>query len=197
MPSSVVRHAGAMRSLAGLMTPPSYRPADPLISPLSWCAIGDDLTGAGVTNLASGAYPAASRVLAYPFELADYFLVRKVWAMNGTTATTDSRDIGVYDEAGTTKLVSGGSTLIATANVVQEIDCVDTLLQPGRYWCAYVQGGITATPMAFATPAALMRAAGCAQMAGAGSTLGATFTAAAVAGAVFPYFGISNRLQVA
>ena len=35
--------------------------------------------------------------------------------------------------------------------LLQEKDCTDTLFQPGRYWCAYVQGGTTATPWATTT----------------------------------------------
>lgn len=180
----------------GTASPPSYRPPDVLISPLSWCALGEDMTGTIGPLVASNTYPASNRVLAYPFELADYFLVQKVWWGNGTTATTNNADVGVYTEAGTTLLVSGGSTLIATANVVQEVDVTDTLLAPGRYWCAYAQNGTTATPMGFAITSAVARAQGWAQMAGA-VPLGATFTPAALAGAVVPFFGIAARTQVA
>lgn len=197
MPSATSRHYDNARSPISLPFPPSYRPNDVLIGPWSWCACGEELTGMAASNFASTTYPAASRVIAYPFEIADYFLVRKVWWVNGTTATTDSADVGVYDEAGTTLIVSAGSTAIATANVVQEKDCTDTLLAPGRYWLAYVQGGTTATPMASPTAVALLRAMGCAQMAGSGSTLGSTFTPAAIASAVLPLFGIAGRTQVA
>jgi hypothetical protein len=177
-------------------TPHSFRPSDVLISPLSWCALGTANVSQGA-NIASTAYPASSRVLAYPFEIADYLTVVKVWWLNGATATTDSCDVGVYTEAGTTLLVSGGSTAIAGANIIQEVDCTDTLLAPGRYWCAYVQGGTTATPHALPTTAANLRSMGCAQMAGSGSTLGATFTPAANASAFLNIFGISARIQVA
>lgn len=150
-------------------------------------------------NLQSTTYPAASRVIAWMMQIAEPFVVRKLWAVNGTTATTDSRDVGVYNEDGTTLLVSAGSHAIATANVVQEADCTDTLLVPGRYWCAYVQGGTTATPMAFAAGAGVgvMRCYGGAQMAGSGSTLGASFTPAALASNVMPLCGIAGRTQVA
>lgn len=196
MPSATVRHLGNPRGpMQGLASPASYRPPDVFITPLSVNAVGEPMAAMGVT-MASSTYPAANRALGFPFEIVDNFVVVKVFWMNGTTATTDNADVGVYDEAGTTLLVSGGSTAIATANVVQEKDCTDTLLTPGRYWCVYNQNGVTATPMMFPATAANIRAMGCAQFAGA-VALGSTFTPAGVASANFPMFGIASRTQVA
>lgn len=199
MPSATVRHLGNRvgQPVTQLAFPPSYRPDDVLISPLSWQAIGAEHSAIGSTTVfASSTYPAANRALGYMFCLGDWNLVRKVWWMNGNTATTDNADVGVYTEDGATLLVSGGSTAIATANVVQEKDCTDTLLAPGRYWCVYNQSGVTATPIMATTPAAVLRALGCAQFAGA-VALGSTFTPAAIASANFPLFGIAMRTQVA
>lgn len=200
MPSSTLRHLGNQPGQP-VMQPafvPSYRASEPLIGPWSFQAAGVEAAGLAQYATTSQTYPAASRVLAFMFVLADYYLVQKVWWVNGTTATTDSADVGVYNEAGTVLLVSGGSTAIATANVVQEIDCTDTLLKPGRYWCAYVQGGVTATPIcANGIAVGTMRCLGFAQMAGSGSTLGATFTPAALVSNIFPMFGIASRTQVA
>lgn len=196
MPTSTRRGAVGLSLLEQERFPASYRPDDVMIGTWSRQAIGDLLVECNslVSNLA---YPAASRVLAYPFELCDDYLVRKVWWFNGTTATTDSCDVGVYSESGGTLHVSGGSTAIATADVVQEKDCTDTLLLPGRYWCAYVQGGTTATPRGYQPSAAYLRTMGCAQMAGSGSTLGSTFTPAASVSGTMPIFGIAGRTQVA
>ncbi len=198
MPSSILRHLGGQvgTPIAQPAFQPSYRPDDVLIHPLSHCASGEDLTTLGTTALASSTYPATNRALGFMFCLADYFLVQKVWWLNGTTATTDNADVGVYTEAGTTLLVSGGSTAIATANVVQEINVTDTLLAPGRYWCVYNQNGVTATPWCSAHAVQLARCMGHAQFAGA-VPLGSTFTPAALASGVFPVFGIAARTQVA
>lgn len=197
MPSSTFRHfaGGSGAPIQSIVFPPSYRPDNVVIHPWSPQAIGDELNSGGMTSLftASG-YPAASRVIAYPFVIGEAYLVRKVFWLNGGTATTDSADVGVYDEAGTTLIVSAGSTAIAGANVVQEKDVTDTLIYPGRYWCAYVQGGTTATPTAMG---GVSRATGVAQMAGSGSTLGATFTPAAMAANFIPFCGIAARTQVA
>jgi len=199
MPSSVIRHGqGLVRPVAYPTSPASYRPDDVIISGYSLCASGVEL-GALTTASAtynSATYPATNRALGFMFTLADYYLVRKVWWMNGTTATTDSADVAVYTEDGATRLVAAGSTAIATASVVQEVDVTDTLLAPGRYWCVYNQNGVTATPVMTAHSAAVARAAGWAQFAGA-VPLGTTFTPAGVAAANLPLFGIASRTQVA
>ncbi len=179
-----------------IQTPPSYRPNDVLINPQSWCAFGEEFTGMGSSNWASATYPSANRALGFMFAIAEPMLVQKVYWLNGTTATTDAADVAVYTEDGATRLVAGGSTNIATANVVQEKDCTDTLIVPGRYWCVYAQNGVTATPIMNAIPVALARSMGWAQFAGA-VPLGTTFTPAAVAAANVPFFGIAARTQVA
>jgi hypothetical protein len=179
-------------------TPHTFRSPVPLISTNSFEALGPELVGFNGANFGNAnTYPAASRVLAYQFEIAEPFLIRKVFWYNGGTATTDSADVGVYNEAGTVLIVSAGSTAISGANQIQEKDCTDTLLQAGRYWCAYVQGGTTATPYSTTMGVLDLRCSGCAQMAGSGSTLGATFTPAAIASAYMPSFGIANRTLAA
>ena len=196
MPSSVIRHGlGRVASVAFPTSPASYMPDPPLISPYSFGAafeLGTTVIGA----LASSTYPATNRAFGYMFTLGDYYLVRKVWWVNGTTATTDSADVAVYTEDGATRLVAAGSTAIATANVVQEVDVTDTLLAPGRYWCVYNQNGVTATPVCCQVVIAQARFCGWAQFAGA-VPLGTTFTPAAIAANLVPYFGIANRTQVA
>jgi hypothetical protein len=179
------------------LTPASYRPDGIIIHTLSRQAIGDLKQAHNSAALVSFTYPAASRVLAYPFEIANPYLVYKLFWLNGTTATTDSADVGIYNEAGTSRLVSAGSTAIATANAVQEVDVADTLLVPGRYWMAYIQGGVTATPLGWSAAAVHMRCMGYAQQAGSGSTLGSTFTPAAVTGTGMVMCGLAARTQVA
>lgn len=196
MPSSIIRRGlGMIPAVDYPLEPFSFRPDDVLINPFSNNACAGEMS---ITNnlVVSNTYPATNRALGYMICLSDYYLVRKVWWCNGTTATTDSADVAVYNEAGTTRLVAAGSTAIATANVVQEVDVTDTLLPPGRYWVVYNQNGTTATPMGTNVIAGGARVAGWAQFAGA-VPLGTTFTPAAVASAVVPYFGIASRTQVA
>jgi hypothetical protein len=200
MPTSDLLHGVINRQphTTSFQSPHSFRPPVPIICTSSHEALGTELVGFNGANFGNAnTYPAASRVLAWQFEISDDFLVRKVFWYNGGTATTDSCDVGVYNEAGTVLIVSGGSTAISGANVVQEKDCTDTLLQPGRYWCAFVQGGTTATTYSTTMGVLDLRCSGCAQMAGSGSTLGASFTPAAIASAFMPLFGIASRTLVA
>ena len=192
MPSENWRRAAGFMPLVGLpiLGTDHPRPNDPIITTMSWCCCGEDL-GSLSPSFSSNTYPAANRALAVPFEIAFPFLVRKVFWFNGTTATTDSIDVGVYTEAGT-RLVSGGGTAVSGASATQEVDVTDTLLKPGRYWLAYVQNGVTATPIMSATTAANARALGAAQMASA-YVLPATFTPAAIAAANLPLCGIASR----
>lgn len=197
MPTSAWRRTAGLMPLAAI---PSLgadypRPNDPLIATWSWCCVGQLFHSTAASNTTSITYPGASRALAVPFEIAYPFLVRKVFWLNGTTASTDSADVGVYTEAGA-RLVSGGGTAISGTNSMQEVDVTDTLLRPGRYWLAYAQNGVTATPYGFSTTAAVWRACGAAQMASA-YVLPSTFTPAAVAGTTIPLFGIAARTLAA
>lgn len=195
MPSSIRRLSVGTTPMVGWDFPPSYRPSEVLIGPASMCALGAELGGMAAT-IASATYPAANRALGYMFCLSDYFLVRKVWWANGTTATTDNADVGVYTEDGATLLVSAGATAISGATTLQEVDVTDTLLKPGRYWCVYNQNGVTATPICYGLAIPNVRAMGWTQFAGA-VPLGSTFTPAAIAAVGVPYFGIASRTQAA
>lgn len=182
--------------------PPSWRPPMPLISPMSYEALGEDLAGMFANAFASTTHPGANIGTGYPFELSDYFLVQKVWWMNGTTVGTDTIDVAVYTEAGgaSSRLVAGGGAVAAGANAIQEIDCTDTLLAPGRYWCVHAQSGVTATTMASGTPGnTVLRGMGVAFMAAAssGGVLGTTWTPGSTAQAYLPLCGIAGRSQAA
>lgn len=172
-------------------------PSEVLISTVSaHNSVGDHAIGLDASAFTSASYPAANRAIAVPLVLAHPFLVQKVFWVNGTTATTDSADVGVYTEAGGL-LVSGGGTAISGASSMQEADVTDTLLRPGRYWIAYAQNGTTATPFAQSyTAAGVLRCTGAAQMDTA-YVLPSTFTPAAVTGTVLPLFGIAARTLAA
>jgi hypothetical protein len=166
------------------------RPNQQVITTWSIQALGFQLP----QNYSSQTYPAANRALACPIIIAETFTVRKVVWFNGVTATTDSVDVGVYTEDGAL-LVSGGGTAVSGQSASQEADVTDTVLKPGRYWMAYAQNGVTATPWMSNGAVSTLRIAGCAQMATA-YPLPSTFTPAAIASANFPLFGIASRTAV-
>jgi hypothetical protein len=168
------------------------RPNEHVITPMSYCCLGYDLAGMVAANFVSTTYPTTNLCIAVPFEIAGSFLVRKVFWFNGTTAGTNSVDVGVYEESGKL-IVSGGGTLSSGASATQEVDVADTQLKAGRYWLAYSQNGTTATPMMSTNAAGLTRAMGVAQMATA-YPLPATFVPAVHVNGNIPLMGISSRV---
>lgn len=197
MPTSGLRRQLPGQSPMQWAFPASYRPQMPIISSFSYEAMGSEL-GLSGTNWGNNAYTAANRALGFMFCLAEPFLVVKMWWMNGTTATTDNADVGVYTEDGATLRVSAGSTLLSGASQIQEVDVTDTLLLPGRYWCVCNQNGTTGSRYACnAAAPTVLRPFGWAQFAGA-VPLGSTFTPAALtSGTTAPMFGIASRTQLA
>lgn len=166
-----------------------------IITPMSYNSIGADLVSLGAIGAwASGSIPTANLAIAVPFQIAAPFLIRKVLWLNGTTASTDSADVGVYTEDGRL-VISGGGTAIAGANTIQGVDVTDTLIPPGRYWLAYVQNGTTATPNQAIPAVGLVRSMGCAQMASA-YPLPSTFVPAACANPIIPMMVAASRTLV-
>jgi hypothetical protein len=179
----------------GIALPPSYRPDDVLIGPWSINAIGDELTGMAASNFAGAAPPVNGGRYYYPFELADSFLVSKLWVAWGATTASTTPNMAVYAEDGTW-LIGPFGTAVTGANTLQEDNVTDTLLSPGRYWMCYNQVGATGTPLASATPVALLRAMGCCQDTGTGSPAStASFTA--ITGTFLALCGVAGRTQVA
>lgn len=108
----------------GLFLPPRY--------PLPGVTVGTATVEGGVQGLlgtsntpASGNIGTANRAVFIPLNLLDPFLVAKAFWCNGTTASTDSVDIGVYNmtdiSTGRLDLIrSTGAVLASGASVVQD-----------------------------------------------------------------------------
>jgi hypothetical protein len=201
MPSSIIRHlAGVIppRTLTVMSGSEAARPDLQLITPWSWESIGAELLGGytGGQQIVSSTYPSANLAIAVPFQTARALQIRKMFWANGTTAGTNSVDVGVYSLNGS-RLVSGGGTLSVGANALQEVDVTDTMLQPGSYYMAYAQNGVVMTPiMQSLASAANVRACGIVQMATA-YVLPTTLTFAAATTVLIPFFGLSTRVLVA
>lgn len=197
MPTSAWRRTAGVLPVAALASlGADYpRPNDHIITSASWNCVGQDVAVMNNNFGPIGAYPAANRAFFVQFAIAFPFVVRKMFWFNGTTAATDSADVGVYTEEGA-RVVSGGGTAISGANTLQEVDVTDTLLQPGRYWFAYAQNGTTATPWVAAPATAVARVLGGAQMSSA-YVLPSTFTPAALASSLIPFVGIASRTLAA
>lgn len=79
-----------------------------------------------------------------PFVLSAPATVAKVWWYNGTVVS-GSTDVGVYDVAGTTKIIASGAQTNSGTSVLQIIDVTDTALGIGRYWLALTCDNATQT----------------------------------------------------
>lgn len=195
MPTDAWRRSAGLLPLAAL---PSLgveypRPNPHIIASASAHCLGGNIWhNSTLGQFTASTWPGAPMSHAWPFVISHPFLVRKVFWVNGTNATTDSADVGVYDAA-LTLLVAGGGTAIASANVVQEVDVTDTLLKPGRYFMAYTQNGTTATVVSHALTSANARAMGLFQQTASAYPLPNPFVSAVLGSIQLPVFGIASR----
>lgn len=165
------------------------RPNTHIISHFSMhCLTGNTFQA---NSFGSGTSIGANVATMTPFVIAHPFLVRKVFWANGSTATTDNIDVGVYSDQ-FKLIVSGGGTLASGSNATQEVDVTDTLLQPGVYYLAFVQNGTTMTPILSNLSIAGYRGLGCARMTSA-YPLPSTFTPSAITVTRLPLCGIASR----
>lgn len=89
----------------------------------------------GPIAAATTTWNTANQARYYPMSLPFPYVVRRVWWLNGSTAS-NNRDFGVYSASGKL-LVSSGSTAASGASSIQFVDVTDTYLSPGDYWFAF------------------------------------------------------------
>jgi len=89
-------------------------------------------------------WPGANDPVAFPFVVTDDLLVDQLGWANGGGTPTDGIDVGIYTTE-FARLVSGGGTTRAGANIWQWVDVADTWLPRGRYYLAASNNGVTAT----------------------------------------------------
>ena len=95
---------------------------------------------------ASAVWPAADRVLFFPFSTGRSVRIIGCWVLNGAAVAGDI-DIGIYDHAGTL-LDSVGATAQAGVNVIQTIGAVggiDVVIGPGVFYLAMIANNAAAT----------------------------------------------------
>ena len=175
--------------MTALWAPPTI-PAPATINPSRI----ESLSTAGVAPLrttASTAWPAANRAIFVPFILSSPMLVTQLFALIGAISSGNI-DVGIYDRAGT-KIVSSGSTVMGTINVLQLFNITDVVLGPGRYFMACAVANATGTVFAGASTARRYVAQGVCQQATA-FPLQATATFAAAAAAFCPVIGVANQI---
>lgn len=144
--------------------------------------------------LSSGTWPATLRALYFPIRTAREALCSQFWWYNGA-AVSGNVDAGIYSLGGR-KLASTGSVAQAGTNAVQLADVTNFWLPPGAYYLALVVDNTTATMFRLAPNLVPLRSTGAAQQLLAGLPLPTTFTAAALASAYAPAFGVTGGAVV-
>jgi hypothetical protein len=123
---------------------PGGRIHPPVISTFATEMLGGNLAAGGLGTPASAAWPGANLAIFYPFCLAGFYLVRKLWWANGATATGNV-DAGIYTIGGA-RLTSTGSTAQAGTSVVQSVTLgTPLLLASGSYYMALAASSASAT----------------------------------------------------
>jgi hypothetical protein len=115
-------------------------------------------------------------------------VVRRLFWANGATASTNTVQVGIYNDDLTTFLL-GTATLSAGANALQFDNVTDTAISAGRYWMAVVLNGATAT--LFRTSNTTNHG-GIYQMSAARPLPATLVPAAAGSAAVMPIFGFTS-----
>lgn len=114
------------------------------INTLSDQSIGTILAAiVGGSAPASAAWPAANDAIFVPFLITQPILVKRLFVMNGNTATGNI-DMGVYTDDGS-RIVSSGSLLQSGTNVPQYFNVTDFVLTPGNYYFAEAMSNVTGT----------------------------------------------------
>lgn len=109
-------------------------------------ALGTNWRAYGTNVAASTAWPAANRVVLWPFRLPRQVTVYQIAVGFGATSGGNF-DVGIYDWFGNRLVNSGSTARSATTEVF--VNTTDTTIGPGRYWAALQLDG-TNTVYAFA-----------------------------------------------
>ena len=124
------------------------------ITPLSWRGISRHYFAFDTPGgPSSTAWPATNRAIYLPFDLEENAIVGRFYFVNGSAS--GNIDLGIFEAAGGTKLVSTGSTAKTPATSCQYIGVTDYLLHAGSYYYgAVVDGTTTVHAVNFATAVA-------------------------------------------
>lgn len=175
---------------------PGLIPHLPVLSTLSPESVGTEAGFVfGNVTPASAAWGTTNDAMYCPIALHAPFLVRKVWWVNGGTASGNV-DVGVYSMGGA-RILSCGSTAQAGTTAIQSAapSAGSVLLTPGAYYLAIALSSATGTIIQIANAARYMAANGCAQQATA-LPLPDPATPATVTRTNLPVFGIADVVTI-
>jgi hypothetical protein len=115
-----------------VMPPPPIFSTAHMIAPTVVSANPSGFTPLG--NVVSAAWTAANYPVLVPFTLTNWVTVYAMLWYVGSTQSGNI-DMGVYDSK-LVRIIATGSTALGTVSTVQQVDCTDTPLAPGRYYFA-------------------------------------------------------------
>lgn len=156
-----------------------------------------ELAATLTTAPSNASWGTANLARAYPFQVWQPIVIKKLWLHTGNTNQATAFDLGIYDSAASpNRLVSTGSTTFGADNLLQAVDTTDTLLLPGRYYMACAVNTASATTAGiFRFSVAIVTAAkflgGFSQASA--FPLPSTLTPAVDTGQVVPFMGMSLR----
>lgn len=118
--------------------------APPFVSPYSSGSFYSSHKSIGgvASNLASATYTAANKVLYFPIDISRVCTAYRFFWVNGTTASTDNIQVGLYDLSGNA-LQRGASTLASGVSQPQFDNITDFVVYPARYYLAIWCNGNT------------------------------------------------------
>lgn len=139
----------------------------------------------------------ANQLTFIPLVTAERVLVSRFFWINGATVNGNT-DIGIYNEAGTVKLGSTGSTLNAGTNVLQSVDVADFYLpENSRLWLALGSDSGTQTYRSVSSIAEMQDFVGIKQQAsGWSSGLPSSITFGTPTVTVVPHFGFTSSAVI-
>lgn len=171
----------------------SGRKASVFITPFS----AESLVKINIGGTASAAWTTTNLAMFHPISLPEQVTVNRFFWCNGTTASTNNLQVGVYDSAGNAIKLGTSSTLASGASQPQFDNVADFMLYPDKLYYMALWCSGTTTHVVRANPAGAGRygrEAGIYQVASLSGGLTSTVTfAAASTVATCPLYGLALR----
>ncbi len=178
-----------------MYTPPILATERSIVSTVTSLAAELGSLGAGAP--ASAVWPTALLAIFVPLYVQAPITAQQIWWDNGATITgSTSIECAVYNEAGTTKLITSGVVTHAGVSIPQAVTITGGYYLPrGRYWIGLVCANGTSTFLRFTNAAAvtnLQKLVGTSEQAMGAAALPATITFGTAAQAYIPVMGLTQ-----
>lgn len=163
------------------------------LSPFSKESMAGPLRGGpgGPNTPGTAVYTTTNRIMYYPFNISVPVTVYRYFWCNGTTASTNNVQVGVYNADATVRH-RGTSTLAAGPSAAQFDNITDYVLPAGNYFMAIWCSGTT-THIMRSVPSARLLSGSYQEAGGAGGLPSPSATFTEITTAYLPLFGLALR----